>query len=103
MEAYVIVGAAALIVLIWIVWMSWEGKRSDKRFAQSIADALAQRGASDINVTCLTDTGSGIGTYEATYTDVSGERFRVACLMSSGYLFWSDARPLRAGLLLKEG
>jgi hypothetical protein len=105
MEVFYLVAVAAIAFIVWFVWMAFEGKRSEDTQAKRIYQALEDRGATEITVKRLAEAGAGIGTFEAIYTDTAGVRVKIACLMTGGHMFWSDARSLtgRDSYLLNEG
>jgi hypothetical protein len=99
MEGIVIAGAVACIA-VWVFWMSVENKRHIDRSVQKIQRDLEAKGMRDVVVKRLADSAAGIASFEAFYTDVSGARMSIACLVSSGHVFWSNAEPAQEHLLL---
>ena len=93
MEAFLIIPAVVALVL-WAVWMISANRRSEDRQLDEVKRALEKRGASDVFVRRVTDANGGVKTFEATYTDMRGLRWKIACMVSGEHLFWSDPRPV---------
>jgi hypothetical protein len=102
MESFAIVIAAVMLILIWLAWMAWENRRAAEDQAKSVRRALERTGATDIDVRRVSDATAGLHTYEASYTDSGGVRFRSACLVANGHLFWSDAEQVRVTRMLNS-
>jgi hypothetical protein len=103
MEAYSIIAAAVLMIVIWLSWMAWESRRAVVTETDTVRAALERRGCSEIDIRRVPDAGTGLHTYEVAYTDANSVRLQAACLVSGGHMFWSEQEPPRAGRLLKGG
>jgi hypothetical protein len=96
----VLIPGALLLFIVWLIWVSGETRRGNDRSVQTIKTALEKRGMRDIIVRRLSDLSGGIVSYEAIYTDDKGAATKIACLVSAGHIFWSNAEPLSEQPLL---
>ncbi len=99
----VLIPITILVVVVWLVWVVNETRRSNDQSIQKIKAALEKRGMRDVIVRRISDVSGGITSYEAIYIDEKGLAAKIACLVSGGHMFWSNPEPLSDQLLLGAG